>query len=503
MKKLFVFLALLLPIIVAAQSVTINNDGSLPDNSAILDIKSSSKGLLMPRLTTAERTSIAGPAIGLTVFDTDTFSFWMYRGDVNGGWAELQHNFQNMWSSVSSNIYNKNSGNVGIGTMTPQEKLSINAANPGIQLLNNGTARAFLQLNSTDIKLGTYNTNATGSILFTTKGLDRMTVNENGQVGIGTTIPVSELTINGSNPYLQMQNSGVNKGFLQLISNDVKLGTNSTNTTGNLVFQTKLLDRMMVDENGQVGIGTNSPSSILTINAANPILQLRNSNVDKGFLQIVDDNIKIGTNLSNTTGHFIVRTNGADRFYVDENGNAGLGTNTEGGNLSLNGIYTSLALKTGGVNRLNIAAVGANPEIVGSGSGVLRIRNNNDGIYMYSNGRISIGGGGAIATGYTISVEGKLIATEVTSLPFGSWPDYVFANDYKLRPLVEVKKFIEKNKHLPNIPSAAQIEKEGIQLGDMSKRLMEKVEELTLYILQQQEQIDELKKLVQSQKKND
>ncbi|MBK8496454.1 MAG: hypothetical protein IPL50_16690 [Chitinophagaceae bacterium] len=57
-----------------------------------------------------------------------------------------------------------------------------------------------------------------------------------------------------------------------------------------------------------------------------------------------------------------------------------------------------------------------------------------------------------------------------------------------------MKRFIHEKKHLPNIPAATEIEKNGIQLGDMSKRLMEKVEELTLYIIQLQEPVDELKK---------
>ena len=66
-----------------------------------------------------------------------------------------------------------------------------------------------------------------------------------------------------------------------------------------------------------------------------------------------------------------------------------------------------------------------------------------------------------------------------------------------MKPLSEVKQFIAENKHLPNIPPASEIEKSGVELGDMSKRLIEKIEELTLYILQQQDQIDELKKQIQ------
>lgn len=494
MKKLFALLVLTIPFFSTAQNVGIGTN--TPDANALLDISSNSKGVLLPRLTTLQRTSIAGPVIGLTVFDTDTYSFWMYRGDVNGGWAELQHNYQNMWTAIGSNIYNNNSGNVGIGTITPQEKLSINASNPGIQFLNSNSAKGFVQVNSSDLKIGTYNTNTTGNLVFTTKGLDRMTINENGLVGIGTTSPVSALTISGTNPYIEIQNSGVNKGFLQAVNDDLKLGTNSTNTTGALVFQTKLLDRMTIDENGQIGIGTTSPTSILSINSSNPIVQLKNSGTDKGFIQLVNDDIKIGTNLGNSTGRFIVRTDGSDRFTINDIGNATLGTPAEGGLLTVDGGYTGMVLKTGGTTRLSVIAAGLNPEITGSGSGVFRIRNNNDGMYLYSNGQISIGGGGAVATGYVVSVEGKLIATTVTALPFGSWPDYVFEKDYQLRPLADVKKYIEENKHLPGILPAACMEKQGVELGDISKRLTEKVEELTLYILQQQEQIDELKKMI-------
>ena len=492
MKKLFVLLILSIPFFSNAQNVGIGTN--TPDASAMLDISSNSKGLLIPRLTTLQRTSIGSPTIGLTVFDSDTYSFWVYRGDVMGGWREMLIDLDKQWGISGSNIYNTNAGNVGIGTITPQEKLSINDASPGIQFLVSGTARSFLKAVSTDIQLGTYNNNTTGSILFTTKGLDRMSINENGLVGIGTTSPVSDLTINGSNPYLQMQNSGVNKGFFQLVSNDLKLGTNSTNTTGNLILQTKLLDRMTIDEYWQVGIGTTSPTSILSINSSNPTVQLKNSGTDKGFIQLVNDDIKIGTNIGNTTGRFIVRTDGSDRFTVNNNGNATLGTPSEGGLLTVDGVYTGIVMKTGGLTRMTMVAAGLNPEITGSGSGVFRIRNNNDGMYLYSNGQISIGGGGAVASGYTVSVEGKLIATTVTSLPFGSWPDYVFEKDYTLRTLPELKEFIQTYKHLPNVPSAAEIEKEGVKLAEISKAMIEKIEELTLYILRQQEQIDELKK---------
>jgi hypothetical protein len=73
------------------------------------------------------------------------------------------------------------------------------------------------------------------------------------------------------------------------------------------------------------------------------------------------------------------------------------------------------------------------------------------------------------------------------------WCDYVFDKNYTLPNLKEVSAFIQVNNHLPNIPSASEVESDGIKLGDMSKRMMEKIEELTLYAIQLDEQISILK----------
>jgi hypothetical protein len=97
-----------------------------------------------------------------------------------------------------------------------------------------------------------------------------------------------------------------------------------------------------------------------------------------------------------------------------------------------------------------------------------------------------IGGNSAgIATGYSLSVDGKVIAEEMRVQLSTSWPDYVFGDDYKLMPIEDLEKSIRQNRHLPNIPSAAEVTAEkGFDLGDMNRRLLEKVEELTLYIIQ-------------------
>ena len=77
---------------------------------------------------------------------------------------------------------------------------------------------------------------------------------------------------------------------------------------------------------------------------------------------------------------------------------------------------------------------------------------------------------------------------------YENWPDYVFAPDYNLMSIDELSTFIERHGHLPGVPSAHEVEKErGIELGEMNRILLEKVEELTLMIIQQQREIDSLK----------
>lgn len=97
------------------------------------------------------------------------------------------------------------------------------------------------------------------------------------------------------------------------------------------------------------------------------------------------------------------------------------------------------------------------------------------------------------ATGYKVSIDGRVICEELRVQLNTAWPDYVFARNYNLRPLHELERFIKQNNHLPNIPSAKEIEKSGFDVGDMHKRLLEKVEELTLYIIQLKKEIEELK----------
>lgn len=93
-----------------------------------------------------------------------------------------------------------------------------------------------------------------------------------------------------------------------------------------------------------------------------------------------------------------------------------------------------------------------------------------------------------------IDNTGNLYARKMTVTLVNPFPDYVFAKDYKLMSFEELSAYIAANKHLPGLKSAAEVEKEGtVDVQEMQLKLLEKIEELTLYILQQQKQIEELK----------
>jgi len=154
MKKFFLLLKtiFIISILNAQQGVAITTDGTNPDNSAMLDIKSNSKGLLIPRMTTAQRTAIASPAKGLIVFDTETNSFWFYNGAAwnnlsasvaAAGWSLTGNsgtnpasNFIGTTDNIALTIRTNNqtrltvadNGNIGINTTTPSAKLDVKSA---------------------------------------------------------------------------------------------------------------------------------------------------------------------------------------------------------------------------------------------------------------------------------------------------------------------------------------------------------------------------------------
>lgn len=127
-------------------------------------------------------------------------------------------------------------------------------------------------------------------------------------------------------------------------------------------------------------------------------------------------------------------------------------------------------------------------------NGIIDVEFLNTGNILLSNtGNVGIGTS-SIPSGYKLAVDGKIICEELMVELSTSWPDYVFKPNYKLSPLSEVESFINENGHLPGIPSAEEVEANGVSVGEMNVKLMEKIEELTLYVIELQKDIDILKK---------
>jgi hypothetical protein len=110
--------------------------------------------------------------------------------------------------------------------------------------------------------------------------------------------------------------------------------------------------------------------------------------------------------------------------------------------------------------------------------------------------------GGKFASDSKLSVSGKATFEEAEVKLSTLWPDYVFASNYNLAPLDSVETFIQKNSHLPNVPSAQEVSEKGINLGNMDAVLLQKIEELTLYNIQMHKQMEAMKAEIATLKEN-
>jgi len=113
-------------------------------------------------------------------------------------------------------------------------------------------------------------------------------------------------------------------------------------------------------------------------------------------------------------------------------------------------------------------------------------------------GNCNVGIGTSDTKGYRLAVAGSMISESVTVKLQGAWPDYVFAKDYHLPSLRETEKHIKENGHLPDIPSAEEVKANGVDLGDMNAKLLKKIEEMTLHLIEikkenEQERLEKMK----------
>lgn len=384
------------------------------------------------------------------------------------------------------------SQNVGIGTNVPAARLDVKTTSNYVGQFN-GAAPMYMSIYEADVYRGYWGSysgaaedvdfgtgagNTTGKLHFTIQAVPKMTVNAAGNVGIGTTNPNYKLHINGGDLFVQSSSGLIRFGYEG--ANEWQMAT--TGAGADLRWYTTpdggttITPRHYFSQNGNVGIGGFSGPGV-------PL----------GRLDV------IGAGTSSSTNTFILRNSLLDTIMrVRDDGRMGIGYNgsTYGRTLNMGGtginFYTANEVAFGGAIFPTDTSL-----VVWSNSNannylVLQPSWGNTGIGTYTpnakfhlNGAQLIGNNSQrIATGYELSVDGDVIAESFVTQNSTSWPDYVFEDNYKLMPLADLEQSIRKNKHLPNVPSAADIDKNGINLGPMTSALLEKVEELTLYIIQ-------------------
>ena len=209
-------------------------------------------------------------------------------------------------------------------------------------------------------------------------------------------------------------------------------------------------------------------------------------------------------------------TNNLNRMYIDANGMIGINTTTPlqmlhvvEGNILISASTERAPGSTNGSILFGDQPSSANPygkwgiEYVGNtdegyGLNFWKPYNTSGGfmnnvLFLADNGYVGVGTNEPPAK---FSVNGKILAKEVHVCTNSiCWPDYVFGDDYKLMTVRELESFVNTNKHLPGVPSANEMEEQGsVDLGEMNAILLEKVEELTRYVIDLQKQIDEMKK---------
>ncbi len=198
------------------------------------------------------------------------------------------------------------------------------------------------------------------------------------------------------------------------------------------------------------------------------------------FLQVTGNGLAVGT-LSTTP--LILGTNSTNRLQIQPTGEVGIGTANPGAKLEVSGGEVRFPAGAGaaGFTHFNFAPDGKNyirgTTIIADNAGSVGVGTNAPASKLHvSGGDVRVTGGSFIDDGVTLNA-----------------PDYVFESEYELMPLAELQAFIAREKHLPNVPSAREVKAQGVNLGQFQMRLLEKIEELTLYTLAQQSDLAALK----------
>jgi hypothetical protein len=281
--------------------------------------------------------------------------------------------------------------------------------------------------------------------------------------------------------------------------------------------------------NSNVGIGTSSPSGLLHLatpstanwwGSWNYGINLVIDGPHHNSIGFLDTNSSNPFAITNVTGTLTVSsmpplgnttTAPTNLLAIVNSGNVGIGTITPTGLLHLRTLSTTnywssynyganLVIDGPHHNSIGFLDAGSsNPFAITNVSGTLMfskmpaLGNTTTAptnlIAILSNGNVGIGNSSPDAK---LAVSGQVHAQEVKVSVTVPGPDYVFEKDYKLPTLEELKAYIDQNKHLPEVPSAAEMEKNGVLLGEMNMLLLKKVEELSLYVIELERRLKKL-----------
>jgi hypothetical protein len=357
-----------------------------------------------------------------------------------------------------------------------------------------------------DAVFGLNDASANPKVLLGTNGNSYL---NGGKVGIGTTAPQEKLHVEGnfylnSGSMLLNQNGSTNAKFYFSHQGAYLWDLGMENTDGTRSF--------LLYNRG------NSTYPISVSNTNVPTFKTDRIRIEGmaagGGINLWD--IKVRDLVDNDFGIYNA-TQSVYRLYINNLGNVGLGTTTPQkrlhveGDMFVNG--ESILGTTGGtwtsfnsVNGGRIRSSGegylwleSNPN--GAGDKSMYLNTTNGNFFFNTNSTtkaiLTVAGNFGIGTmnpDAKLAVKGTIHAEEVKVDLNVPVPDYVFEPDYDLTPLTEVEAYVKENKHLPEVPSAKQMEEEGLNLKEMNLMLLKKVEELTLHLIEQQKQIYSLSK---------
>ncbi len=232
-------------------------------------------------------------------------------------------------------------------------------------------------------------------------------------------------------------------------------------------------ERMTIIQNGNVGIGTTTPIHRLTLRGGDLSFDEHDAGHRRAKIRLFQD-AGVGSDI----GHAI----GTQAFYTTFGPTSGWGEERPAiGHMFYNRNDQLVArIGSGGWD------IGTEAEMRSQFYGQLCV-----GELIKS----------STHTDYMLSVDGKIAARECIIIDgTGEWADFVFDDNYGLMPLADVENAIREKKHLPGIPSAADVKENGVNIGQMQVKLLQKVEELTLYVIEQEKKIQSLQEKLAEQK---